>query len=74
VRVRPYVRLWIEPEVEDKAVLRLDPWRKRNSLPMMCVLYLLRKTPYRDPTFTHKAHLSPFIDLTPQSIIFASTI
>jgi hypothetical protein len=68
------VRLWIEPEVEDKAILQLDPWRKRKSLPMICVLYLLRKTPYRDPTFPHKARLSPFIDLTQQSIHFASTI
>jgi hypothetical protein len=68
------VHLWIEPEVEDEAVLRLDPWRKRKSLPLMCVLYLLWKTPYENPTFTHKAHLSPFIDLTPSFILFTSTV
>jgi hypothetical protein len=32
------------------------------------------ENPYRDPTFTHKAHLSLFIDLTLSFILFASTI
>jgi hypothetical protein len=37
-------------------------------------LPVFQKTPYKDPTFKHKAHPRPFIDLTLILDLFTSTV
>jgi hypothetical protein len=57
-----------------RPVLRITPCEKVNFSDLFLCLANFQKTPYKESTFTHKAHPRPFIDLTLFFYLFASTV